>query len=164
VGDTCNVSIGQGALSVTPLQMSVVAAAIANGGDVYRPRLVTEVRERDGTVVTRYPPERIRHVAWPPEAIRVVRGGMRDVVMSETGTGGRARIEGVEMAGKTGTAEYGPKGEAAKHGWMMVFAPVDRPRYAVVMVVDEAVSGGVTVAPRMRQLMQGIFDRAGARG
>lgn len=61
------------------------------------------------------------------------------------------------MAGKTGTAEYGQKEDRKKHGWMIVFAPYDKPRYAVAMVVDDAVSGGLTVGPRVHDLMLGIF-------
>ena len=61
------------------------------------------------------------------------------------------------MAGKTGTAEYGLKGERHKHGWMLLFAPFDQPRYAVAMVLDDAVSGGLSVAPRLHELMNQLF-------
>lgn len=157
IGDTCNFSIGQGALSVTPLQMAVVAAALANGGTVYRPRLVLGLRDWQGNVVTNYAAVPVRQVSVVPGAMDAVRRGMHDVVMSPTGTGGRARIPGVEMAGKTGTAEYGEKEDRKKHGWMIVFAPYENPRYAVAMVVDDAVSGGLTVGPRLHDLMLGIF-------
>jgi len=65
------------------------------------------------------------------------------------------------MAGKTGTAEYGRKGAGQKHGWMILFAPFEHPRYAVAIVMDDAVSGGISVGPRMRQLMMEIFAGAG---
>ncbi len=162
-GDTCNVSIGQGALTVTPLQMACVAATIANGGTLYRPRLVLEVRDRNGTALTNVAPVVVRKMGWSAASLAAVRGGMHDVVMAPTGTGGRARIDGVTMAGKTGTAEFGEKGSGKKHGWMLIFAPFENPRYAVAMVVDEAVSGGVTVGPRMHDLMDGIFH-GGAGG
>jgi len=157
VGDTCNFSIGQGALSVTPLQMAVVAATLANGGTVYHPRLVLGMQDWKGNVLTNYPIVQVRQVSVPAAAMRAVREGMYDVVMAQTGTGGRARIPGVEMAGKTGTAEYGEKEDRKKHGWMILFAPYNKPRYAVAMVVDDAVSGGLTVGPRLRGLMMGIF-------
>jgi len=163
-GDTCNVSIGQGALTVTPLQMACVAATLANGGTLYRPRLVLSVDDGGGPFQTNVPPVVVRQMGWPAAALRAVRGGMHDVVMAPTGTGRRACIEGIEMAGKTGTAEFGEKGSGNKHGWMLIFAPFDQPRYAVAMVVDEAVSGGLTVAPRMRILMDGIFHGEGAGG
>ncbi len=157
IGDTCNFSIGQGALSVTPLQMAVLAATLANGGTVYRPRLVTGLRDWQGNTLTNYPVVKVRELPLAPSVMQAVRQGMHDVVMAPTGTGGRARIPGVEMAGKTGTAEYGQKEDRKKHGWMIVFAPFDKPRYAVAMVVDDAVSGGLTVGPRVRELMLGIF-------
>jgi penicillin-binding protein 2 len=159
IGDTCNFAIGQGALSVTPLQMAVVAAALANGGVVYRPRLVLGIRDWEGRALTNYPVVMRRRIEVSPAAMRAVREGMHDVVMAPTGTGGRARIPGIEMAGKTGTAEYGEKEERKKHGWMIVFAPYDKPRYAVAMVVDDAVSGGFTVGPRIHDLMMGIFGK-----
>ena len=65
------------------------------------------------------------------------------------------------MAGKTGTAEYGRKGASQKHGWMILFAPFEQPRYAVAIVMDDAVSGGISVGPRMRQLMRDIFAGEG---
>lgn len=154
-GDTCNVSIGQGALAVTPLQMAAVAAAIANQGTLYHPRLVRR-GAAEGDVANR--------LNWSPETMRVVRGGMRDVIESDSGTGGRARVPGVAMAGKTGTAQFGPRGSRRKHTWMIVFAPFDAPRYAVVMVVEEGDSGGRTVAPRMAEVMQGVFQLEAAGG
>jgi penicillin-binding protein 2 len=162
VGDTCNFSIGQGALSVTPLQMALMTATLANGGTVYRPRLVTGLRDWQGTILTNYPVVKVRDLPLAPPVMQAVRQGMHDVVMAPTGTGRRAGIPGVEMAGKTGTAEYGQKEDRKKHGWMIVFAPFDRPRYAVAMVVDDAVSGGLTVGPRVRELMLGIFGAAPA--
>lgn len=157
VGDTCNFSIGQGALAVTPLQMALMAATLANGGAVYRPRLVTALRDWQGTILTNFPSVKVRQLPVAPAVMEAVRQGMHDVVMAPTGTGRRAGIPGVEMAGKTGTAEYGQKEDRKKHGWMIVFAPYDKPRYAVAMVVDDAVSGGLTVGPRVHELMLGIF-------
>lgn len=148
-GDTCNFSIGQGALNVTPLQVAVYVAAIANGGNVYRPRILKNERGEG---------ELVRKMQWPKEALRVLKSGMHDVIQADTGTGKRARIPDVEMAGKTGTAEYGAKTGHKKYGWMIVFAPFDSPRYAMVMVIEEAISGGVTIAPRMREIAQGIFS------
>jgi penicillin-binding protein 2 len=148
-GDTCNVSLGQGALLVTPLQMAVFAAALANGGFVYRPRLVRGAYPQGDLIV---------RMAWSAATMEVVRGGMYDVIHAETGTGKRAFLEGVTMAGKTGTAQFG---EEQHQTWMILFAPFDAPRYAVAIVVEDAVSGGITVAPRMRELMRRLFERDG---
>jgi penicillin-binding protein 2 len=161
-GDTCNLSIGQGALTVTPLQMAVVTAAIANGGHVWRPRLVLGRREPGAEVFTRQQPVLENTMNWTPRFIRAVREGMRSVVMSPAGTGRAMRVDRVTMAGKTGTAEFGPRDARKRHAWMIAFAPYDQPRYAVVMVVDEGVSGSETAAPRMHRLMSGLFHERAA--
>ena len=94
-GDTCNLSIGQGALAATPLQMAMVAATFANGGTLYRPRLVLGVREPERRpVAARSPPQVVNDLNWSPANIRVVREGMHDVVMSPRGTGRLAQVPG----------------------------------------------------------------------
>ena len=91
----------------------------------------------------------------------VVREGLERVVADPAGTAhGTVYMESVGIAGKTGTAEYGKKGEGRKYGWMIAFAPFDEPRYAAALVIDRAVSGGVTAAPRMGELMRGLFSGA----
>jgi len=152
-GDTCNVSIGQGALLVTPLQMAVYTAALANGGLVWRPRLVLRA---DGSRAG----ELVNNMRWSAGTLSVIRQGMYDVVQAERGTGKRAALPGVEMAGKTGSAEYGPRSARKKHAWMILYAPFSRPRYAVSIVIEDALSGGITAAPRMRALMASIFGVA----
>jgi len=144
-GDTCNVSIGQGALLVTPLQMAVFAAALANGGYVYRPRLVNNGIAQ-GDLVNR--------MAWSAKTMSIVRGGMYDVVQAERGTGKRVKLDGVAMGAKTGTAQYG---NGKHYAWMILFAPFDNPRYAIAIVVEDAISGGITVAPRMKKLIHEIL-------
>jgi cell division protein FtsI/penicillin-binding protein 2 len=125
--------------------MAVYTAALANGGYIYRPRIIDEGNPA-GDLVNR--------MAWSPENLEVVRGGMYDVVQAPHGTGKRVKIEGIAKAAKTGTAQYG---RGRKHGWMILFAPFDNPRYAIAMVVEDAVSGGITVAPRMRELIHAIL-------
>ncbi|NQU40830.1 MAG: penicillin-binding protein 2 [Lentisphaerae bacterium] len=147
-GDTCNVSIGQGALLTTPLQMALFVSAIGNGGFVYTPRIVLEPWE-EGNLSQR--------MAWSDETLATVRGGMFDVVEAETGTGRRARIEGIAMGGKTGTAEYGPREARRKYAWMIAFAPHEKARYGVAIVLEDAMSGGRNAAPRMAKLMAGAF-------
>ncbi len=156
-GDTCNMSIGQGALNVSPLQMAVVASALANGGHVYAPRLVRGERKNGEKDFRMLPARVVNEMNWSQESLRTVRGGMFDVVMAPTGTGRKAGVPGVEIAGKTGTAEYGAKGSGLKYGWMIAFAPYDNPRYAVAVVVEQAYSGGVTAAPLVQHLLNGIF-------
>ena len=168
-GDTCNMAIGQGYLSVTPLQMSVVVSALANGGTVYEPHLLRGIKRPDRAVYEHIRPKVVNEMHWSAESLRLVRGGMRDVVMAPGGTGSKAAVYGVDIAGKTGTAEYGRKGSGKKYAWMMAFAPFDQPRYAVVIIVEEGMSGGMTAAPLMHNLLQGIFygdapDVAGGQG
>jgi penicillin-binding protein 2 len=163
-GDTCNVSIGQGALAVTPLQVAVMAAAIANGGALYRPRLALGVGNGKTKRPTLREPRPERVLPWSEHTLDVVRQGMRDVIQSPAGTGQRARLDDIAMAGKTGTAEFGLKGAGKKHTWMMVFAPYDNPLYAVVIVLDLGETGGRSVAPLMHGLMDGIFHGEEAHG
>ncbi|MFO7534515.1 MAG: penicillin-binding protein 2 [Kiritimatiellia bacterium] len=163
-GDTCNASIGQGFLGVTPLQMASVCATIANGGRVYRPRLIRGSRPAGSDSEPDPAPDLVRDLHWGPRTISVIRGGMRDVVNSPTGTGKNARLANVVVAAKTGTAEVGRKGEGKKHVWMMAFAPFDEPRYAVAMVIEEGVSGGSTVGPKVGKLLEAIVSEAEAHG
>ncbi len=145
MGDTCNVSIGQGFLLVTPLQMAVFVAALGNGGYVYRPRLISN-GNHEGDLVNR--------MAWSAKTMRVVRGGMFDVVQAPTGTGKRARIDGVSIGGKTGSAQYS---HGRTHALMIAFAPFDAPRYAVAMILEDSVSGGISTAPQVRFLLNAIL-------
>ncbi len=160
-GDTCNIAVGQGALQVTPLQMAMLTATIANGGYLYQPRLVLAEREPNTAEFQDIPPIIVRRVHWSADHLALVKNGMRDVIQDAEGTGRLARLEGIAMAGKTGTAEYGRKGAGRNHGWMILFAPFEQPRYAVAIVMDDAVSGGISVGPRMRQLMMKIFAMEG---
>ncbi|MDP2991704.1 MAG: penicillin-binding protein 2 [Kiritimatiellota bacterium] len=160
-GDTCNIAVGQGALQVTPLQMAMLAATIANDGYLYQPRLVMAEREENAAEFQEIPPVVVRRMHWPADHLALVKNGMHDVIQDAEGTGRLAQLEGVTMAGKTGTAEYGRKGAGQKHGWMILFAPCEHPRYAVAIVMDDAVSGGISVGPRMRQLMREIFAGEG---
>jgi penicillin-binding protein 2 len=156
-GDTCNIAIGQGAMAVTPLQMALLTAAIANGGTLYKPRLVTGVRGSGWDEFQERPVVVAGKCNWNPEQIRVVREGMRAVIMDPLGTGKAALVPDVVAAGKTGTAEFGKKEERKRHAWMVAFAPYDAPKYAIALLVDEGVSGGETAAPRMGQILRGIF-------
>jgi penicillin-binding protein 2 len=147
-GDTCNLSIGQGFMLATPLQMAVFTAALANGGRVFRPRLVMQPWE-EGDLVHRLP--------CAERSLALVRGGMYDVAQAETGTGKRARLEGVAIAAKTGSAEYGPATQRRKYGWMIAYAPFSPPRYAAAIVLEDVTSGGIDAAPRMGRLLGALL-------
>jgi penicillin-binding protein 2 len=163
-GDTCNLAIGQGYVAVTPIQMAMLTATIANGGYLYRPRLVQAYREPASETYVPNPSQRIGKMNWSEAALNTVRGGMHDVIMAEDGTGKRAAVEGFDFAGKTGTAEYGVKGEGAKHTWMIAFAPFDNPQYAIAMLVEDGDSGGGTVGPCLKILMEGLYEKMKREG
>lgn len=156
-GDTCNLSIGQGALLVTPIQLAMYTAALANGGTLWMPRLVRQISRGNGSMQEIAPARAPVGPRWDASHIRLVREGMRDVVNASDGSGKRAALPDVTVAAKTGTAEYGPKGAGLKMTWMIAFAPFEDPRYAVVVLVEDGVSGGVTAAPRVKQLLADVF-------
>ena len=157
-GDTCNLSIGQGALLVTPLQMGLYAAALANGGTLWRPRLVRQITPAQSVPQAIAPAPAPDGPQWEASHIRVVREGMRDAVNEDDGSGKRAALPHVTVAGKTGTAEYGVKGAGRKMTWMIAFAPYEEPRYAVALLVEDGVSGGTTAAPRVKHLLALVFQ------
>ncbi len=146
-GDTANASIGQGFVLVTPIQMAMFGAALANGGMVYRPRLVADARAGD----------LIRQLRWPPATLALLHAGMVDVVNGPSGTGRRAAVPGMTVAGKTGSAEYGPRERRRKYAWMLAYAPAEAPRYVVVVVLEDSVSGGLSAAPRVQRLLAGLL-------
>lgn len=150
-GDTANISMGQGYLSVSPLQVAVYTAALANGGKVLRPRLV--LPENDEIIQG----EVLRQMNWNNEDLRLVQLGMWDVVNSSWGTGRRAKQDGVSLAGKTGTAEYMERGVKKKNAWMIGFAPFDNPRYAIVTMQEDSDAGGLSAAALMKKMTQAIF-------
>jgi peptidoglycan glycosyltransferase len=149
--DIGRVAIGQERLQVTPLQMALVPAAIANGGSLMRPHLVSEVRDRDGRLVRRVKPSEQSEVMEQDTAAELAR--MMSKVVEE-GTGTAAALEGIEVAGKTGTAEVG----AVNQAWFIAFAPVQRPRVAIAVTVERtAGQGGTVAAPIAKQVMQELL-------
>ena len=163
--DLCNMAIGQGAITASPLQMAMAVAAIANGGTLYRPRLVKKWRTAPDEEYRNNPTWANHRIDVPIEALELVRGGMYDVVQHAKGTAKKARVPGVDIAGKTGSAQYRKRvdGEVVSsvHTWMISYAPFDFPRYAVAFLVEDGVSGGNTIAPRLGALYQKIFEYDG---
>jgi peptidoglycan glycosyltransferase len=130
----------------------MVAGAIANGGSIMKPHVVREVRDRDGEIVRRIEPEEWKRAVSPETALAVGRM-MLDVV--QAGTGSRAAVPGVKVAGKTGTAQAPCReaGPCPPHAWFVGYAPYDNPRFAIAVIVerggdvgDEA-TGGRVAAP-----------------
>lgn len=160
-GHMANMAIGQGFVRVSPLQMAGVAAAIANGGTAYYPRLIAKVTDSAGEVV-REDPIRVKgQLDMSSEKVEMVRAGMRAVVNEGGGTGSRAAVENYVISGKTGTAQFPTriKGRQVKdqRTWFMAFGPYDEPRYAICLMVEGGASGGATCAPIVGQIYKEIF-------
>lgn len=134
-GDATNLAIGQGFLLATPLQMANYAAALANDGIVWQPRLVTELRDRAGSVAKTFPRKELRRADTKATDLAAIRDGMRAVVADPDGTV-YFPFRGYEIpvAGKSGTAEIGQAGRV--NAWFVGFAPFDAPRYAVATVLE----------------------------
>ena len=164
-GETISVAIGQGYVTVTPLQMAVATAAVANGGTLYKPRLVRAVRERATSRLREIAPQDRGTVPLQDRTFTLLHESLRGVVTH--GTGGRARSKIVEIAGKTGTAQTvgarpvqtGTNHEAVPkqfrdHAWFVAYAPADAPRIAVAVIVENIGHGGTFAAPIAKALIE----------
>jgi len=141
-GDTINFSIGQGFLEVTPVQMLRVITIIANRGFCPKPYLVEEI---EGVKVSN---KKEYAMSIKPEAFEVIRQGLHDAVNSKTGTGQNAKVKGVEISGKTGTAQSGPSRKS--HAWFIGYAPSDNPEVSFVVFIEHGGKGGQTAAAIVR--------------
>jgi penicillin-binding protein 2 len=159
-GETVSVSIGQGQLTVTPLQMARLVAAVANGGKLVTPRLVKAL---GGHPVPGSPPE---DLGIDPAHLAAVQAGLCDVV-NEQGTGWRARMETVTVCGKTGSAQVVSHARLARagssveewqpHAWFVAYAPAERPRIALAVLVEHGGGGGAAAAPVAREILAAYF-------
>jgi peptidoglycan glycosyltransferase len=157
--ELANASYGQAETLVTPLQMALVAATVANQGTLMKPHLVIAATGRDGT--RRVDPTQLGVVIGPDEA-HAIALAMQGAVESSIGrqfTSG-AKVPGVPTAGKSGTAELG--GSGAPHSWFIGFAPVDHPRVAIAVIVERGGRGGARAAPLAGDLMSLFFKQAGS--
>lgn len=163
-GDTANLSIGQGYITVTPVQMAVLTATIANGGTVLWPRLVDRVAPHPsapGHRAIRFPPGRARnHLGVSERTMRLVQQAMLADVEDKDGTGRRAHIEEYPIAGKTGTAQVPRRGRMDHITWFAAYGPFGDPRYAVVVMIESGQSGGETCAPLVREVFETLRQRS----
>jgi penicillin-binding protein 2 len=155
-GQTANTSIGQGYVLTTPLQMAMIAATVANGGISYQPSLVYQIQESDGTAVRR--PEKIRGDLTKAnklssDQVEIVRKGMWRVV-NDSGTGTRAKVPGVTVAGKTGTAQAWTEGKKDDNAWFIAFAPYEHPKLALAVLVQGGKAGGEVAAPIAAKIIE----------
>lgn len=170
-GETVSASIGQGYNLYTPLQLAVAYAALANGGKVLQPRLLLRLEARDGRVLEEFPPQVRSEVPISPQHLAVVRRGLAGVVEEQGGTGRRARVPGVRVAGKTGTAQVvrlehteGMEEEEIPiryrdHGWFGAFAPVEAPEIVVGVFVEHGLHGASAAAPIAQRILARYFEK-----
>jgi penicillin-binding protein 2 len=166
IGYTLNTAIGQGNTRVTVLQLALAYAALANGGTLYTPQVVQNVRAPDGSLSETFQPRVRRHVGVEPQHLDMVRRALVEVVQSEDGTAFKARNQdGVRVAGKTGTAQVVSRKSRSEesssawyldrsHGWFAGFAPADDPQVAFAVLVEHGGSGGASAAPIATSVMQ----------
>ena len=164
-GETLSVAIGQGYVTATPLQMANFVATVANGGTRYRPRYLKRIDAPDGTNRTETAPEILGQADLKASTLAQLHSAMRDVVMNDSGTGKKARVVGIEVAGKTGTSQVVTMGqdrersnkgaEATRdHAWFIAFAPVEAPEIAIACIVEHAGGGGGAIAaPIVQQIL-----------
>jgi peptidoglycan glycosyltransferase len=154
--DVGRMAIGQGGLEATPLQMAQVAAAVANGGKLMKPHLTDRITDRDGRTVQKISPE-LQSTVMKPSTAAAVRDMMVSVV--ENGTGTQAKIPGVQVAGKTGTAET-QIGKKINNVWFIAFAPAQNPRVAIAVTVAGVPGfGGDIAAPIARDIMVELLKK-----
>ncbi len=161
-GDTANMSIGQGSLLASPLQVAQMMAGIGNGGALPKLSLITQIQDTRGRVVKATIPERRNWLGVDEKSVEVVREGMRDVVDAGYGTGKAGGLSYTSLAGKTGTAQWGPPRLNQRLAWFAGFLPYDNPRYSFAVLYEgkpgEKVSGGRMSAPMVRNFFEPLKD------
>lgn len=165
-GETLSIAIGQGFNLVTPLQMAVLTAAVANGGDRYRPHIIRQVVSPDQQVIREFRPEITGRLPISQRTLEWVRKGLWEVVNGERGTARIAKLKDVAISGKTGTAqvvsrekiEDNPDAENIRHfkdhAWFVAYAPSDAPRIAISVIVEHGEHGSSAASPIARELVR----------
>ena len=163
-GDAVNFSIGQGDTVVTPLKLTQMYAAIANGGTIWQANIAKAVVKTDGTVVETFTPQKLGTLDIDASTIKFLQDSLREVVVSGTGTGAFSGFP-IEVSGKTGTGQVfgkNPNGSLKDDtSWFASFAPSNNPRYAVVMMVGQGGFGASTSGVGVRQIYEAIYGVSG---
>ncbi|MEM9235833.1 MAG: penicillin-binding transpeptidase domain-containing protein [Verrucomicrobiota bacterium] len=155
------ISIGQEAVLATPLQLCAMVSCIANGGRYYQPRIVKNARLPNSTYLIEDKPKMrldLIKEGVKPSDLELIRKGMWMAVNQIGGTAGRAKIEGAEVAAKTGTAQVNPVLNT-HNSWTVAFAPFEEPRYAVCVLVEDGKSGGAVCGPLVHLILRGLLAR-----
>ena len=171
-GETLSVAIGQGFNNMTPLQICLMTAAIANGGRIYQPQIVEMVKTTDGEIIERLTPKLLSELSSRDKSyLHIVKDGLFGVVQGKRGTARNVRIEGLTVAGKTGTAQVvrlaqykGLKEQDIPykfrdHAWFTCYAPADNPKIAVTVLVEHGLHGGSGAGPIARVMLKKYFEQ-----
>lgn len=165
-GDAVNLSIGQGDLLATPLQIAMMYTALGNGGTLYRPQVARAIIDPSGKVVREFSPEAIGNLPVNKRTLRTIQNGLRQVVTGGTATGSFAGLR-TEVSGKTGTGQvFGRNLDGSAKddtSWFASYAPSKKPVYTVVMMVSQGGFGGSTSGVGVRKIYEQIFGEAGKR-
>lgn len=154
LGNTYHISIGQGYLLATPLQVASWTSVMANKGTIFKPYLVDKIISgEDGSVIKEFAPQAINNSVADQKYINIIRAGMREAVL--TGSARALKNLNIEVAGKTGTAEYGTAGNT--HAWFTSFAPYDNPEIVLTMLIENGGEGGITVVPIAKDILSWYF-------
>jgi penicillin-binding protein 2 len=164
-GDIANISIGQGDTQVTPLQMAQAMAIIGNGGTFYQARLVQQVQTVDNEIVTAFQVREKKTLGASADTMAQLRTALVNVVNGPGGTAHQASLDNVEVAGKTGTAQWGPKNKERTAAWFAGFVPAEKPQYAFAAVYEGDVGskahGGSTAAPMIAMILKDVYKENG---
>lgn len=165
-GETLSLAIGQGFNLVTPLQMVTLISAVANGGSRYRPEILKHIETADGKIIRESKPKRIGSLPVSSKTLELVKQGLWEVVNYEKGTARGARIHGIDVSGKTGTAQVISRKEdedeteeelpdhLRPHAWFVAYAPSENPEIAVAVVVEHGEHGSGSAAPVAREMIK----------
>ena len=155
IGDTYHTAIGQGDILATPLQIAVLTATIANGGILYQPQIVDKIINSNNNLVKDIQPKVIRRDFVALENIKVVQKGMRQAVLS--GSARAMSSLNFEVAGKTGTAQFGSKDKT--HSWFTCYAPYEDPEIVLTVLVEEGGEGYYAALPVAKEVLDWYFNR-----
>jgi penicillin-binding protein 2 len=166
-GETLSVAIGQGAVTVTPMQMAQALAALVNGGKLYRPYAVEKILGSEGRVLEEFAPFSREPMDLDPNVVKLVRNALVGVVNDPRGTGHKAKLHepfsDIMVAGKTGTAQtvsaehWGKAAHFEDHAWFVSYAPAEDPEIVVVVLVENGGHGGVAAAPIAGAVLEAYF-------
>jgi len=170
-GETLSIAIGQGYNQTTPLQMAVFMATVANGGTRYKPLIVSEIRTAEGKIVKKFEKIVVDHLPGSAENLAIVRQGLWDVVNGSRGTARRYKIKGIEMVGKTGTAQVFSRQKGSDysddlpdhlkaHAWFVAYAPMENPKIAVAVMVEHGEHGSSAAAPIASELIKAYLQES----